>query len=73
MTNAAEENVISLLSQDDTLLWQLDLEPAADQYNHCRSLLFIHPFCAPLPTLVSRPSDLNVFAAPYIVAGHEMA
>ena len=73
MADAVEENVIALLGKDNVLPWQLDLEPAADQYDRRRSVLFGNPFRAPFAPLVNGPSDLYVLAAPDIAAGHEVA
>jgi hypothetical protein len=73
MANAVEDDVISLLSQDDALAWQLGSEPAADQYDRRRSPFLSDPFGAPLTALVNRPFDLNVLAVPDIAGGHEVA
>jgi hypothetical protein len=73
MADAVEKNVISLLSQDDALPGQLDLEPAADQYDRCRPPLFSDPFRAPLAAGMNRPSDLYVLGAADITGGHEAA
>jgi len=73
MAKAVEDDVISLLSQDDTLAWQLGSEPAADQYDRHRSPFLSDPFGAPLTALVNRPFDLNVLAVPDIAGGHEVA
>src|SRR5215472_3448693 len=73
MTDAMEDDIITLLSKDDGLPWQFDLESATDQYDRCRSSLFRHPLTTSLAGLVNRPSDLNIFAAPNIACRHEMA
>jgi hypothetical protein len=73
MANAVEDDVISLLSQDDAPAWQLGSEPAADQYDRRGSPFLSDPFGTPLTALVIRPFDLNVLAVPEIAGGHEVA
>lgn len=73
MADAVENDIISVLAQDDAPPGQLDLEPATDQYDRCRSPLFSDPLRAPLTALVNSPSDFNVIGAPDIAGGHEVA
>jgi hypothetical protein len=73
VADAVEDDIIPLLSQDDTPVWQLGPEPAADQYDRGRSPFLSDPFLAPFAALVNRPFDLNVLAVPDIAGGHEVA
>jgi hypothetical protein len=73
MADAVEYDIISLPGQDDAPPGQVDLEPATDQYDRCRSPLVRDPFRTPLTALVNSPSDLDVIGAPDIVGGHEVA
>ena len=73
MANAVEHDVVPLLSQDDAPARQLGPEPAADQYDRCRSPFLGDPFFASFAALVNRPFDLNVCTVPDIAGGHEVA